>query len=93
MSKLKQAIERWLRQIIREEVSNVDTDLRGERAVLLATIRACDEAFKTHIAAFDAALQRITEISYHSQENTKLRATIKEMDGHVAEICSIVQKL
>ena len=79
-TKLKQNIENWLKRLIRDEVSTIETDLQCEKLALRAQVTVLEEAFKANLAAFNTAVERITEVSYHSQENTKLRATVKEMD-------------
>ena len=39
--KLKQAIEKWLRGLVAEEVATIDRDLSNERAAVGATIKCC----------------------------------------------------
>lgn len=80
--------EAWVRRIIRDEVCRIDTSLQHERETLQSNLRV----FNAQAQAFNAAVDRIVEISYF-KENTELRTTIKELTAHGAGIVDIVKQL
>jgi len=81
-------IQTWLRAIIREEVSRVDTSLQRERETLKAQLRV----FDAHLTTFNGALDRILASSYFV-ENAQLREHIKELNGHFADVRSTIERL
>ena len=88
MSTIKQRFETWLKRLIRDEVSQVDTDLRGEREALLSTIRVLD----VQVKSLNDVVPRLNEFSYF-KENAELRTTNKELTEHIAKVIQSIQKL
>lgn len=80
--------ESWLRGIIRDEVSRVDTSLQREREALQTHLRVFDEQTST----FNKALDRILESSYFV-ENAQLREHIKTLGGSIAECRSLADRV
>jgi hypothetical protein len=86
ITKFKHPIATWLRAIIADELAKLDVSLQVERAAFACQVRSFE-------ARFDAALDRLIAQSNPHAENRELRATIKEMSGHITEINAIAKKL
>ncbi len=85
-TKIKQAVESWIRAIVAEEVSTINTSLRSERAAFDAQV----QSFKVQ---FDEALQSFIANSDHAQQNIKLQATIKELTEHFYKVIDAVKQI
>ena len=86
-------IETWLRRIIHDEVSKIDTNLSAERAALSASVRSLDGLLKSFDEAFGKAVAQVVSCSPPHRENAELRATIKTLTGSIAECSSIVDRV
>ena len=86
ITKFKQAVESWIRRIVAEEVSSIETSLQVERAAFACQVRS----FKI---AFDAALQSLIAQSNPHAENRELRETIRQLDGHITGVRDALTKL
>ncbi len=86
-------IETWLRKIIRDEVSKLDTNLNTERLALFSSIRALDGQVKSFEEVFSKAVSQVLSCSPPHQENAQLRETIKTLSGSIAECRSLVDRV
>jgi hypothetical protein len=84
-TKFKQAVEKWLRAIIADEVGKVDIELHLERAALCSSIKACD-------TQLNAAVDRLNELSY-IKENAEQRETIKLLNERAQALLNNVKEL
>ena len=87
-SRLKHAVEAWLRTIVADEVAQLDTSIRKEKEALQSHLRVLD----AQIATFNEAVQRLVEISYY-KENYQLRADLKELNERIADVISTTKQL
>ena len=87
-TKFKQAVEKWLRGLIAAEISNLDIELRLERAVLLSTIKV----FDAQVKSLNEAVSHLNEWSYF-QENAKQRETIKLLNEKAQALINSVKEL
>ena len=105
-TKYKQVVERWLRDIITDEVSRVNKSLQYERDALRSRVASFDAqlaTLNTIGAELDAQLQTFVEavsalnatIQYLSEvkENTSLREHIANLNGKFADLNSTIKKL
>jgi len=93
LTKLKNNIENWLKRLIRQEVSHIDTSLQRERAAFDAQVQCFDVHVQFFKVQFDEALQSLIAQSNPHAENRELRRTIKELDAGLAEMKDTLKRL
>ena len=86
-------LETWLRGIVRDEVSQIDSELRAERVALFATIRSFDGQLKSFDESLSKAVAQVVSCSPPHQENAELRATITALNGNIAECRSLADRI
>ena len=96
LTKIKNKIEAWLRNLISDEVNKLDSSLRREKNELHAhlTLFAVQIAdFSKGVEHFNEAIKHQIEVSDAAQDNIKLRATIKELSGHTADVINLSKRI
>ena len=77
--------EKWVRAIISEEVSKLDTSLQRERADFHSHLLVLD----AHLQSLNAAAQHLIEV----KENNSLREQIKQLNAQITGVLDTVKKL
>ena len=94
--RIKQAVENWLRGIIKEEVGRCLTKevypIANQLGHLDVSLQLEKMDIKEQLASFNEALSRLNAMSFF-KENAALRATIKQMDAQLATIADKFKKL
>jgi uncharacterized coiled-coil DUF342 family protein len=88
----KQELETWLRGIVRDEVSPLNTSLQSERATLRSTIKLLDAQVHTTANAINTAVDRLEELS-HIRENYELRAHLKDLNAKFTDLVATAKQL
>lgn len=88
-TKFKQAIETWLRSIVREEVAaevaRIDRDLNAERSAFVNIIAAT-------VGDINAAVDRLSELS-HIGEAQRLRDHIRDLEAKFTGVLGTLKAL
>jgi hypothetical protein len=85
--------ENWLRSIVAEEVSKIDTDLQCEKAALRSQVKVLDAACKAQLQSFATISERLHEISQYSEEVVRLRAHTKELEAQFTGVRDTIARL